>query len=396
MEQRSIKILEGAATIYRRKPNGPWQVGFKLGAEVYRVSTKQTDVERAKRTAADLYMRARYRFEEGLPPLTTHTFKSVAQHARRELVDAIERGVGKATYRDYIEVIDKWLIPHFGNKPITSIDNAALAEFSAWRQSVMGRTPARSTVTNHISALNRVFDAAVDKGYISRTRVPEMKNDGVKGERRPDFSLDEYRTLYRFMRRWVKQGKRGLITWKREILRDYVLFLVNTGVRPGTETVGLQWRHIRLVLLNGVEYVAITVSGKTGSRELIARHNVIIFLRRLWARNSKVNNVPFRELLTQGSDEYVFALPDGTEVKNLAAPFKILLKECGLLNDSRTGQERVLYSCRHTYISFGLIYHKVDVHTLARQCGTSISMIEKHYSHLTPLLVAPALAGTRK
>ena len=32
------------------------------------------------------------------------------------------------------------------------------------------------------------------------------------------------------------------------------------------------------------------------------------------------------------------------------------------------------------------IKFKVDMHTLAKQMGTSIQMLEKHYSHLTPRL----------
>jgi hypothetical protein len=36
----------------------------------------------------------------------------------------------------------------------------------------------------------------------------------------------------------------------------------------------------------------------------------------------------------------------------------------------------------------------MDIHTLATQMGTSVAMIEKHYSHLTPRMRAYALAGT--
>jgi len=37
----------------------------------------------------------------------------------------------------------------------------------------------------------------------------------------------------------------------------------------------------------------------------------------------------------------------------------------------------------------------MDVHTLAVQMGTSILMIERHYSHLTPRLKKEMLTGKR-
>ena len=50
------------------------------------------------------------------------------------------------------------------------------------------------------------------------------------------------------------------------------------------------------------------------------------------------------------------------------------------------GNRRTIYSLRHTYATFQLVNNNVDMHTLAKQMGTSILMLEKHYSHLTPRL----------
>jgi len=50
---------------------------------------------------------------------------------------------------------------------------------------------------------------------------------------------------------------------------------------------------------------------------------------------------------------------------------------------------------RHTYATFSLLNDGMDVHTLAVQMGTSILMIERHYSHLTPRLKKEMLTGKR-
>lgn len=53
---------------------------------------------------------------------------------------------------------------------------------------------------------------------------------------------------------------------------------------------------------------------------------------------------------------------------------------------------RTLYSLRHTYATLALT-SGIGVHELARQMGTSVAMLERHYSKLTPELVAERFGG---
>ncbi|MCX7263935.1 MAG: hypothetical protein NT035_00725, partial [Burkholderiales bacterium] len=62
------------------------------------------------------------------------------------------------------------------------------------------------------------------------------------------------------------------------------------------------------------------------------------------------------------------------------------------LNCPVTGKERSLYSLRHYYATQRLL-EGIPIHDLAEQMGTSILMITKHYSHLTPLMKAKQFAG---
>ena len=103
----------------------------------------------------------------------------------------------------------------------------------------------------------------------------------------------------------------------------------------------------------------------------------------------------FEQLIKTRLEQPVFRLPDGTASANLRQTFKIFMKDTGLLTCPRTGQDRTLYSLRHTYATFSLLNDGMDVHTLAVQMGTSILMIERHYSHLTPRLKKEMLTGKR-
>ncbi len=73
--------------------------------------------------------------------------------------------------------------------------------------------------------------------------------------------------------------------------------------------------------------------------------------------------------------------------------FEHYLDEHNLLVDMRTEQKRVFYSLRHTYATLALTHDKVPIHTLAKQMGTSVQMIEKHYSHLKVIQAIEQLRG---
>ena len=98
----------------------------------------------------------------------------------------------------------------------------------------------------------------------------------------------------------------------------------------------------------------------------------------------------FEQLFEQQLDVRVFRAADGTTFTRLDSTWNNLMRDSGLLK-SATGERRSLYSLRHTYATFALA-DGVPIHTLAKQMGTSVGMIERHYSKLTPMLSADRLA----
>jgi integrase-like protein len=149
---------------------------------------------------------------------------------------AVAAGQGKRVYRDYIQAIDNYLIPFFGRHHVDRITYPLIQEFEAWRIDKMGRQPKASTINNHNSALSRIFDEALMRGYIAKTQIPVLSNKGQDAQRRPDFTIDEYRKMTRALPGWIRKGRAGKSRDMRELLRDYILILANTGMRHGTET----------------------------------------------------------------------------------------------------------------------------------------------------------------
>ena len=87
----------------------------------------------------------------------------------------------------------------------------------------------------------------------------------------------------------------------------------------------------------------------------------------------------------------IFRFSNGYQPPSLNGTFRRLMRDSGLTKDIN-GQTRTLYSVRHTYATLELLEKDTDIHTLSKQMGNSIAMIEKHYSKLTATMAAVKLA----
>jgi integrase len=387
-----VPILEGTAVLYQRKRSAAWQLRYKVSNEWVRASTKTKDLDKAKRAATEILLEAKYREKLGIAPISRR-FSSVAEQAKKRMEEANSSGQGKAVFKDYATAIDTYLIPFFGKHNVDRITYELINQFAAWREDKMSKAPKASTITTHNSALNRVFDEAMLRGYMTKAQLPALKNKGKDGLRRPAFELNEYKQLYRYMRTWVKKGKKGKPTDMRYLLRDYVLILANTGMRHGTESYGLKWKNIQFINENKKTYLLMSVNGKNGQGELIARPNCRRYLDRIRKRSKDLKEYKtLEELIAAGVDKEVFRLPDGTATQNLHQPFRTLMKQSGLAKDRQTNQQRTLYSLRHSYATWALL-NGVSHHILAKQMRTSIGMLEQHYSHVTVRMAKDQLSG---
>ena len=387
-------ILDGEVRVYRRERSKRWQAAFVIDGHTIRISTGKRELAEAKEYARDAFLEYKFRHKNDLP-VVTKKFSDVAKLSIVDMRKQLDAGLGRKVFADYIVCIERYLIPFFGAQYVTSIDCQKIQDFYEWRRAKMGREPKASTLNTHNSAMNRVFEEAVARGFIANKNVLLMVNRGEKSERRPDFTREEYATLIRKMPSWVNLGKAGKPTDMRHLMRDYVLIMANTGMRHGTEALNLRWKHVTLFEEKDLQYLEMSVTGKTGRRDIICRSGTINYLKRIHERSEDTRHIPFEDLLKQRIDLPVFRLPDGTVSKNIHQTFRKFVTDTGLITCPRTNRNRTLYSLRHTYATFALLNDGMDIHALAIQMGTSIGMIERHYSHLTPRLKKDMLTGKR-
>ena len=175
-----------------------------------------------------------------------------------------------------------------------------------------------------------------------------------------------------------------------------MLFLANTGVRHGTEALGLRWRNIEWYESDGERYLAINVDGKTNKRTAIARDRVVDFLWHQAQLNPRINVLDFDALISAKLDEQVFTtrLSATVTVHNLNRAFNALLDELDLKTGA-DGRARTQYSWRHFNATQDL-ERGVSTHALSRQLGNSTEMIDRHYSKCSPLLNAELYSGRKK
>jgi len=388
-----IKLRDGEVVVFLRTQSQQWQCRYRLKDIGWVRRTTQTqNLETAIERACDWYDEARYRLRAGLAP-EMKRIGDIARETIRELQTEMTAGRGKRVYVDYCSVIERYIAPYFKNNYITTVSLKQIAEFEAWRNERLGRTPAASTLLTFAAAWQRIQSTAINRGWISQhTPVPRFTvSGGVRAQSRAAFTAEEIAELRAFMVTWVEGATRGRATDMRVLLRDYVELLILTGMRHGTEAMRVRWRHCEWYTdTEGVQYLRVWVSGKTGERQLIAKHAAVSVLERAAARDALCVGLTLTEIFAAKFDALVFRFADDTQPYHFNAVFERLLRAADLLLNG-AGQKRTLYSLRHTYATQELRVG-TDIHTLAKQMGTSVLMLERFYSKLNATMAASKLA----
>ncbi|MEM7421088.1 MAG: site-specific integrase [Pseudomonadota bacterium] len=361
-----------------------WYARFQLFGKWYCKATKQKELEEAKATAR--YLRTEYKIKIETGTLSTSKrFRDVAKKAIEQMEHELAMGTGKVAYKDYIGALTKYHIPVFDRTYITSIDQDKLREFNVKRREIAKKDLSKSTILNHNAALNMVFKIALDNQWMAPIQVPNLNNLGKAGTRRASFTPEEYQRICDKVIEMEKNARKEVTAQIRSCLFYYMEFAINTGLRPGSELDQLTWGDLHIQTQNHMARFYLTVrKGKTtkftGTREVVCNANIY---DAIWGLT--------RDFPDRKPSDLIFRLKNGKTTKELGRTFTAVLDELGI-KESHHGT-RTLYSLRHSYITWELMAQRVSMEILAKQCGTSISMIEQHYSHVIPKMFGNQLSG---
>ena len=395
-------ILGGKVHVYKRPNSSLWQCSSYFAGKNRRTSTKEESLSKAKEIAEDWYLQLRGKLRSG-EIKTEKTFREASELFLREY-DIITQGQRS---KDYLKG-QHWrstvhLVPFFGHLGLSEITAGKIQEYRIHRHEEAmakhGKPPAHNTMHQELVALRQTLKTAIRHGWLDHLPdLSEPYRSSPKISHRAWFSPEEYKKLYEATRKRAHEPKQERYKWESEQLHDYVLFSANTGLRPD-EARRLQFRDVTIVEDEalGQTILEIEVRGKRGVGYCKSMPGAVRPFERLRARLR-----PARVDHTRKEGRGPNAIKNGSEELRLPGPtdlifpkwqrelFKTILDEENLRSD-REGRPRTAYSLRHTYICFRLM-EGADIYQIAKNCRTSVEMIEKYYAaHIKTQLDAAAI-----
>ena len=417
------EFMNGKIVLYTRNGNPTFHARIVVDGLPKPIvkTTRRKNLLEALAVAEDLYNDYRYKVRHG-QEVGTHTFATLY----KRFIESHRSGLSH--YRiTFIEgTARRYFLPYFGRYNVAQITDALIERYWDWRRNFwnseagrnrleealrarptkanphksrlgnVSRSPAPKTLMMEQTVLKQIFHWGVRTGAMTKmphVKVPLQKRHGVS--RRPAFSMEEWQALYRYLRSWVGEGNEGTIVpepkrinashlYHRRVLRNYVLFMQASGLRPN-EARQLRWRDMKIQKDKNKEdqlVLSISPSTKTGARQCIALRYALEVVERMKRQHAHTQ-----------ADDFVFCDLEGKPIANFGKTFKTVLRDAGLLKDS-FGQERTIYSLRHTYATMRIGNSDISLHDLAQNMGTSPATIFAHYSHVTPSQKAHIHGGT--
>jgi site-specific recombinase XerD len=279
------------------------------------------------------------------------------------------------------------IVPFFKNHPLKSIDYRVISRFvDEMRQGAASS----STIQRNLVSVRQVLKHSLKLGLIDT--LPLFPVITTKDNPRPWFSDTEYRLL----RQTAKELAAQKVVVKGEILTlevyDFILFMVNTFLRP-SDWYGLRRRNVRIhERREGPPILVISpASSKTVNTPVISMPAAVHVYKRILERQDTVR--------PRDDNAFVFLphIENRSRARDQMRRFFDHVARKANLKTAHTGGDRTIYSLRHTAIAFRLLKgQNVDLLFLARNCRTSVAMIDRFYCrHLLALMAPEKIVGMK-
>lgn len=382
--------------IYKIAASKFWQVRCWIAGKTHRSSTR-TQSQRVAQSYARTFYEQRLALSasfhqqtpSGIDVLSVtpavkpqQTFAALAAQMTANEQARVDRGeFALGSLKVLRNRLDLHILPRWGQQSPTAIDHAALLSFTQYLSKCFSST----TVSQYLIIVRKVLTLAVAVGTLDK--LPEFPKVRVQTTPRGAFTPTEYWRIIRTARKLQYTRHPDSDTALR---RNYRLrasentmppdvawaigFMVNSFIRP-SDLKTLKHRHIEVVR-NGNTYLRLTLpETKSHGRPIVTLQPAV----RIYQQMSK----HYAAKKLAAPDDYLF-LPHLRDRHYahwvLAFYFNWVLAKLGLKLGPH-GQERSLYSLRHSSITFRLLYGQgIDLLTLARNARTSVEVINNHYA----------------
>jgi hypothetical protein len=394
-------------TIFKTHASSYWQVRCYMNGKILKRSTKTENKRDAINFAKDFYNDLLRRDYDGESLNTTMTFRKVALQMLDEMDNQVKRNELTATTAKIAKLrLNKPVFKNLNRTEVASIHYDTLQTFLN-RLTEQDKQVSADTTKQYLKLAKRVLAYAYRMRYINN--VPATPKFKVDSKARGYFNSKEYNLLHRraksligkrFEERVIEGKGRTLFeegkTTEGRLLRkikiereiyELIIFMSNSFIRP-TDIKNLQHKHIE-VKTGEHNYLVLNLPpSKKKDKPIVTMEKAVEVYKRLTKHNAKQYK---REIEKNGekseqpmiqSEDYIFYpnLQRDYALKQLQRQFDVLTWSADLKRGAN-GEERTIYSLRHTCIMFRLTEgDNIDYITLAKNARTSVEMIEKHYA----------------
>jgi len=380
-------ILDGAAKVVRTtKSGGFWSLSYWITEEskYLRKSLHTRNLEEAKELGREKYFEIKADIKSG-NKIFSKTAEQLVNDFIKHKKDEADAEIITHERVETIRIsLNKWFLKYVGHKKrLEKITRNDFKTYFVWRRK-QAPSVKNATLTNERALISSLFKYGIENGYLKHDQKPIFSKLNLKKssiERRDDFDMDEWERMFRSFRRWVSKSDHEKEKEQRKFIKDQIIILANTGLRPG-EVRKLKWGMIKTYKSNQLNerrenqtHVEIQVphDTKTGARTAIGRRGDVFERIKKYSKHTK-------------RDDWIFCNNETGEPIHKKVYYKqwaSLMKESGL---DELNKNVSYYSLRHTYITFRLLA-ETNPFFLAQNVGTSLKMIENHYAHVKSRMI---------
>ena len=403
MRERTVPIPESIIhvpgypeklAIFKMQASKFWQVRCWNNGKTYRKSTKSQSQRSALIFARIFYeqlMASNVVHETSLfvtskcvdkPVNARTTFGAFAAKMYANESARVKRGeYTRGSLQVLRNRLDAHLLPRWGAMDIKHIDYAELLKFTQ----ELSEKYSTITINQYLVIIKKVFNLASALNLLDK--MPAFPKVKVKTVSRGSFTPTEYWSIIRCARKLVGKVHPEYTDLRKHYrlrkaentmpvdLQWAIRFMVNSFIRP-SDLKTLKHRHIEIAQKNNHTYLRLTLPETKSHGSPIATLRPAVTVYKSIVAHYQPNDLA-------KPDDYIFmpTLRDRNYAHwVLSFFFNWVLAETGLKKGAH-GQDRSLYSLRHTAITFRLLYGEgIDLLTLARNARTSVKMIEQFYA----------------
>jgi len=394
-ESKSIEVLPNKqAVLYKLKQSKNWYVRIKYNDQkgYWRGSTGKSDVKAAMIAAIQLETNINNDNED---------VKKIFRVKRITVKEVAQKFIKDSTNlkRNDISIINKYITPIIGDIAFGKLKIKDLKEYIK-----KAEIKTESTYMNHTSVINKLLRYGFEEEHIDSIENLKLKksdySDNFTKEVKDDISPEEWNIIINNMNKWANEARTARARKGKAKLSSICHIILFSGIRPGNELFEIKLKHITPEKHKNHKVFSVKIeSGKVSKKHqrkipLDKRASGVIsqalsLYRKEYLPFLEINNetgqFDAREIINTSPEQKLFYIEDfRPDYSKYFGDYITELKEKGLIKEERNIS---LYSLRHTYITNELS-RKRDIYSLAAYTGTSVKMIEDHYSKYESMIEA--------